>query len=289
MASIRILDAISEPGSSDRANEDGFGGNGSCAFVLDGASGLSQSQVMTQAASDAAWLVAFATAWLERNVDAVATPDEVFTGLISAARDRFLAETGAAEVPRYAWPCASLAMIYSSESVTEFWGLGDCCVFIGNDRGHSEMLLALPGYGAVERAAALDHVKRTGGLDGSSGILQEPETLEHQRQERSLQNTVESGVWTLGIVPETARHVVLHSITAAKPFYAILGSDGYAALVDSYRSHTPQSIVSAGRSEGLRPQFEALRHIERTLDPSGETYPRFKQSDDATAVLIEVS
>jgi hypothetical protein len=34
--------------------------------------------------------------------------------------------------------------------------------------------------------------------------------------------------------------------------------------------------------------LEALRHIERVVDPNGVRFPRYKRCDDASAVLIRL-
>jgi hypothetical protein len=35
--------------------------------------------------------------------------------------------------------------------------------------------------------------------------------------------------------------------------------------------------------------IEELRRFERETDPEGLRYPRFKQSDDTTAILVELT
>ncbi len=40
-------------------------------------------------------------------------------------------------------------------------------------------------------------------------------------------------------------------------------------------------------SDGLAGLLQELRHIEREVDPDGTRFPRFKRSDDATALLVK--
>jgi hypothetical protein len=59
------------------------------------------------------------------------------------------------------------------------------------------------------------------------------------------------------------------------------------ALVSDYGAYDPESLMEAVREKGLTVLGQVLRGIE-DLDELAETYPRFKKSDDATALLLEV-
>lgn len=45
-------------------------------------------------------------------------------------------------------------------------------------------------------------------------------------------------------------------------------------------------LIDAALSSGLEPLARELRRIETEVDPDGARFPRFKQSDDATALLL---
>jgi hypothetical protein len=67
-----------------------------------------------------------------------------------------------------------------------------------------------------------------------------------------------------------------------------LCSDGFAALCDQYGRYDPGALVHKATTDGLKSLMRELRQIERTEDPDGQRYPRFKVSDDATVVLFEI-
>ena len=48
----------------------------------------------------------------------------------------------------------------------------------------------------------------------------------------------------------------------------------------------PAALVDAA-AQGLQPLFDRLRAVE-DADPHGARHPRFKKSDDATAMLLRV-
>ena len=90
---IKVTEGISLAGSIHRANEDTFGSNTTCAFVIDGATGLGDTQQLEAEGSDAAWLASFAKQYLEENLQQQSSPHSVFTELSRKAHESFF------------WPC----------------------------------------------------------------------------------------------------------------------------------------------------------------------------------------
>jgi hypothetical protein len=64
-------------------------------------------------------------------------------------------------------------------------------------------------------------------------------------------------------------------------------TDGFSALVDRYHAYDAASLVRAAIDKGLHELGRELRAIE-TADSGGAKHPRFKDSDDATAVLMRL-
>ena len=65
---------------------------------------------------------------------------------------------------------------------------------------------------------------------------------------------------------------------------ALLVSDGYEAAVDDYGLFDGAGLIAAARRE-VRQPLDALRAVE-AADPECRQYPRFKKSDDATALFV---
>ena len=74
----------------------------------------------------------------------------------------------------------------------------------------------------------------------------------------------------------------------ARPAHLVLASDGFAALVDRYGALTPGGLVQAALDRGLAALGVELRAIE-AADADGQRHPRFKPSDDATALLLRLT
>ena len=283
--SLKVIDSVSDPGIPAKPNDDRLGYNACCAFVIDGATGLGDDVLSPEFGSDAAWLAEQARLMLERQV----APDSDLEMLLADfSRDARAFFEATAAPPRYAWPSASFAMLRKAVDSWEFAGLGDCSLFLRQDDGTTSRHSALAHARGQEQASARRHIALTGGFGKVASFHRQPETLAALRQARQLQNTEESGVWTLGLVPEAARHLVRQPLRVSAPATGLLCSDGFADLVDSYGRYSAAALIDAAKSHGVKALVEEIRTIERKVDPDGLTFPRFKQSDDATALLVEL-
>jgi len=68
----------------------------------------------------------------------------------------------------------------------------------------------------------------------------------------------------------------------------LLATDGLLALVSDYGAYSTDSLMAAASNKGLAVLGEELRIIE-SGDAGGDKFPRFKKSDDATALLLQLT
>ncbi|MBP2548987.1 serine/threonine protein phosphatase PrpC [Neorhizobium galegae] len=283
---LDVIASLTDAGKPGRPNEDRLGSNRTAAFVVDGATGLGDRQFMSDYGSDAAWIADYAA----RRMAVELTPDVALPDLLAriSADARAIFDATAGEQPRYAWPLAALAGLRVTEDGLEFFGLGDSVVYLLHDDGRTDTFTALPDAFAREQAAARRHVERVGGIGASGAALGDPETLEELRRNRERQNTPDGWVWSLGLVPEAAEHLARQPIPVTGGATAVICSDGLADLVSLYQTCDAGTLVRRAVTAGLQPLVTELRHLEREVDPDGLKYPRFKQCDDTTAVLVRV-
>ena len=284
---ITILDTISDPGNPAKPNDDSFGHNDACAFVIDGATGLGDRQYMDEGGSDAAWIAQHFARGFQDRITRDSSVSEIARSLSLAARTEFLAHNES--VPRYAWPLTAFAMLHHTRDGFHFVGLGDSCLFLLQEDGSAAMHMAIPGAYEYEQNQARKHIARTGGITKEGGALGNSETLALLRQHREWQNTPASGIWTLGLVPEAADHLVSERLDIRGKAHAIVCSDGFSDLAVLYATYDSTSLVRTALAKGLRPMLDELRRFEREIDPEGLRYPRYKQSDDTTALLVELT
>lgn len=287
MPQISIIDTISDPGKQSRPNEDRLAYNRDAAFVIDGATGLGDRQFMDGYGSDAAWIAEFAAIRFAERLDRSAEPKMVLRQVSEEARDTF--QRSAGDQPRYAWPLCSLTALQATPTGFRWFGLGDSCLYLLHDDGQSDFVIPIPGAYEWEQHQAAKHIARVGGIGRAGVANDDPETLEDLRRGRARQNTPDGTTWTFGIVPEAADHlamidVPLHGGGAT----ALLCSDGLADLVALYKLYDPATLIQRAATAGLKSLVSELRHMEREVDPDGLRYPRYKQSDDTTAILLRL-
>ena len=107
------------------------------------------------------------------------------------------------------------------------------------------------------------------------------------RQKRAAHNT-DGGYWVFGLQPECADHARAWTLAPARPAHVLLCTDGFSALVDRYLAYDAVSLVRAALEKGLNELGRELRAIE-AADAGGAKHPRFKPSDDATALLLRLT
>jgi hypothetical protein len=104
---------------------------------------------------------------------------------------------------------------------------------------------------------------------------------------RASRNSVNrpGGDWLFAPDVACAGHAKEARVAAAPDSRLLLASDGFLALASDYGRYSPETLFAAAAERGLAALGEELRAIEAG-DPEGLRYPRFKRSDDATALLL---
>lgn len=286
--SLRITDILSDPGDPSRVNEDAAGGNRSCAFVIDGATGLGTKSIVGLEGSDAAWLARLAKTFFEEKAVAGRSMEDVVRTLNKQVG--IVVQEAAAGSPVDAWnlPIAGFQMVRMEDDTIVTYGLGDCRLFMADAGGAIFETSALKGNFAVEREGARRAIAHAGGLSAVKSLSSEPLVRDELRRHRAVYNRPGAKTWTLGTEPAAAKHLVSEPLSLRLPATGILCTDGFAALCDQYGRCDAAGIIDRAKTGGLKPLLNELRQIERAEDPDGQLYPRFKVSDDATAVLFEI-
>lgn len=283
---FHVIDHIRDGGSSDNtaSNDDWIGFDDRVAAVADGATGLGDARLVSEADSDAQWI---AKAAVEHFLGARADDPvrELVREFNSRAREIIGQNINLQSVPRFAWPAASFIMARLQNGMLEISGLGDCSAFVEMKDGYLDRFAALNvGDGSESAAAKKDLADRPASRSG----IRTPEVLASLRAKRALQNTRKSGVWTLGLAPEAGDEV----FTVALPIHEIksvlLASDGFSAATDDYKLYSPYTFLDGARQKGLKYINSEIRRVERIKDPDASLYPRYKQSDDSSAILLEI-
>ncbi len=275
---LTFVESISLAGDRAKQNDDACGFRGARAWVLDGATDL-HGAPLTGWKSDASWIAHFANARLYA-ADAGDMRDAA-RGASVAAKTAFTALLNGRTFERWQSPISSLLMVEETADGVAGNDLGDSRAF-ALDADGSVQTAGGPKAGreAETRAAAQQ-------TDADKPLLERTATIEMLRRGRSALNQ-DGAHWTFGIDPQCADHARAWSFELSRPAHVLLMTDGFAALTDQYGAYDAAGLVRAALDKGLQELGRELRAIE-AQDSGGTLHPRFKKSDDATALLLRLS
>lgn len=269
---LDLIQSLSLAGKPDVANDDRIGSADLHAWVIDGATDLGPPGLLGQRGG-AAWLAAAAQrafAGAEGNLEQVCK--SVFE---QVARDY---ERQRQRLPLATWelPRASFAAVALEGDHLSCSFLGDCAVLHRSAQGIAFLTPAPDRQAESAEAAAL------GPGTGAHGV-RTPAIIADRRLARERPKAV------LSVDAQAARAALRYTRTrVAAGDDLVLMSDGFSALLDSYAAFTPADFIAHLLHHGLADLALQLRRIEKE-DAACLRYPRFKASDDASAIWLRVS
>jgi hypothetical protein len=276
---LTFVEAISLAGDRAKQNDDACGFVRDCAWVIDGATDLDNAP-LSGAKSDASWVAHFINSYFHGRA-ADRDLRRLIEGASVAARENFLRAAGGPPVERWKWPIASLLVCAEHDDQIVGLHLGDCRVFALGDDG-----ALLEGGPAASHA--VDETKLAASqIDTGKPLLDRSNTISMLRTMRASLNQP-GAAWTFSLDPQCAHHASMWTLKLHRPAHILLASDGFAALADRYGAYDGAGLVRAALDKGLQELGRELRAIE-IADSSAARHPRFKASDDATALLMRLT
>jgi hypothetical protein len=266
---LDFIQSISLAGKADGPNDDRAGCANRHAWVIDGATDLGEPGLLGDRGG-AAWIAGEADAAFASAAGRLETLcGEVFAAVAAGyARDRTREPIAAWERPR-----ASFAAVAIEGGMLACAHAGDCVVLQASEAGVRFVTPAPDRSGERDRAAALGA--------GAEALASEA-ALADRRASRS------GPLKCLGIdAGATLAATEFRRVPLRAGDGLLLMSDGFSALIDDYGAYDPTALVAAVASRGLAALAEELRGIERA-DAACARFPRFKPSDDATAIWLRV-
>ena len=279
---FEILDTLSLPGDPNKPNDDAFGHIAGAAVVLDGATSLGDP--LMPGDSDAAWIAHFGARRLMAHAGDGGAPLEALRHALADAKKSFEALRRAAPKEKWQTPAASMMFVSDTADGFEALSFGDCVALVGRADATVEVVgEAFDKKQAEARRAA--KLAKEKGIAPASGAAR-PEFLDALRAAR---NHINSGShWAFTPEPRAADHAVRQAVAAPRGTHVLLASDGFLAIASDYGRYTARTLMARAIAKGLGILADELREIE-DADPQGHKHPRFKKSDDATAVLLKLA
>jgi hypothetical protein len=277
-----ILDRISWPGSPDRANEDACGASGAWAWVIDTSIFPGTPAIMHER-SDAAWLASFASGRLSDLAPEAQDGSALIRHVMEEARTAFMAAAPEERQDFLTWPVGAMTLVRHRGGSLDVWTFADTTAFVRRPDGSVLTVGEAPGMRQFEVAAAERLLQASRATPETINRTPEFQAWLAERRQRQSR-----GPSLLGLDPSAADRLRHETVPCEEGSTILLTSDGFSALVDLYGVMNAESMMAAALSSGLEPLAQKAREIETQIDPDGRLYPRFKVSDDATALLVRV-
>lgn len=266
-----LIQSISLNGKAHVPNDDRAGVGDSHAWVIDGATDLGPPGLVGERGG-AAWLAGAAHQAFSGARGAL--PD-ICAEVFDTVAMRFKREKRREPLADWELPSAALAAVgLDGGTLTCSW-LYDCTVIHRSAQGVAYLTPAPDRVGERAEAEAL-------GPGAGAIAVRSEAVLSDRRAARQRPRAVLS---TDATAARAAAQYV--TVPVARGDDIVLMTDGFAALIETYEAFDKDSLIAAMLDGGLEPLAVELRRIERD-DAECLTYPRFKVSDDATAIWVRV-
>lgn len=294
--SLAVIDTLSLPGDAAKANEDAFGHDDHAALVMDGATPLGDG--LMPGPSDAAWIAQFGARRILAHLRDGAGGRKALRGALADAQKSFAALRRMPPQAMWQTPCASMMAVVEAGTdhsplharsaqegqrgwEMEFLWFGDCGALVAQDGKPVQVV----GDGFDRRAAEAGRAAMLAKEKGVPPAARLPDFIDALRVSRNRIGS--GGNWLFMPDVKAAAHVSRRVLALAPGAVILLASDGFLALASDYGAYDADTLMAAAQARGLEALGEELRAIE-AADPGGEAHPRFKSSDDATAVLLRL-
>jgi hypothetical protein len=282
---MKLVDSISFPGSKfgggmktgtgdDRYAFDEAGG---WACVIDGATDVGPVRIFSAAESDAARYAEIFAAEITANpADPREIPQAWFARLLPKLRAAVEREVKIPlkDAPLASYPTAAATWVRVRKGMIEGATLGDSIAIVRTPDGEVTV------FGETGKPA--DEQKRA-----QTVMAMAPEArLKWLQDVRAIHNTPK-GYWVFGVQPEAGVHIAHQSTAAPAGTRVLIMTDGFYRLVTPYGRYTDAELIAEANERGLGALMNELRGMEASPEDDAKI-GRFKTSDDATALLIEV-
>jgi hypothetical protein len=279
---FELLESLSLPGDSAKPNDDAFAHRARAAVVMDGATGLGDA--LMPGPSDAAWVARFGANRLMAHSEEGLNPHDAVGAALRDTENSFIHLRRRVPIETYEMPFSSMMFVTQTAAGFDALWFGDCAALVARPGATVELV----GDAIKKKARESDRVKvlaaNLGENAASTGLR--AAFLPALRAARNTVNT-ERGGWLFGPDARAAEHVASARVAAPTGTTLLLMSDGFLALASDYDRYDIAELMPAARAKGLESLGGELRAIE-AADPDGKRFPRFKKSDDATALLLKV-
>lgn len=259
-------------GSVSQPNEDWVGATPTAVVLLDGLT--APRDLDSGCKHDVPWYVGrLGSALLTRTADSTAG---LKSCLASAITDVATLHANTCDLKNPGTPQSTVAVVRVRDSELEWLVLADSVIILDLD-GDLQVI-------SDDRVEGAAQAQRDEALRAHVGTTEHDQNVSRLVQtQRSLRNQP-GGYWVAAADPAAASESLTGAAPLSKVRRVAVLSDGAARLVEFGLAGWEQ-ILSTLAKGGPQTLIEEVRQVEAT-DPHGDRWPRYKASDDATAVHV---
>lgn len=278
-----VIDRISSASPQGAQNEDAIGATRTAAWVIDGATGVSDGPALVAGQTDAAWLASQMSDELHKrfereNIDPVSALAEVDSSIQAKfTRIKSLRERTAGDQPS-----AAFALAVLTNDVAHLIGIADCRIIV-EDQGGDVNDFNPSDLGKIE-SLIINERRRLEATYPDEDAW--PRLQPFIRSFRELAN-LQPGYSVVHPTRSWCTRTRRLTREAAELRHLMVVSDGLYRLVDVFHVINAEGLLRRALQDGLEMLCAELREME-LKDGLCSTYPRVKTCDDASAVLLRV-
>ncbi len=269
---------ISLPGK--QINEDSAAITSTGAWVLDGATGLGDNRIHEK--SDAKWFVDQWNDYLLKHINNMeySLKEIVKAGIIEIKHHYY--QYVKEKIEPIDLPSSGIALIRWRDKI-EYFLLGDCSLLIKKEeepiKKYKDHKLEVLDNQVISAIRALIRNKNL-------SLLEAREQVKDMLIKNRLLKNTSNGYWILGFDQKAVDYAITGQIIHEN-MEVLMMTDGFSAIEDKYAYIKENQLFDDAKEKGLKYLYNLIREIENK-DPDGIQYPRLKQSDDASAVYIQL-
>ncbi len=279
---VYLKESICCQGSA-KYNEDIIGTTPKGVWVLDGATGLNNKNLVCKE-SDAKWYVTWWNEYLNENIDKNKNLKDIVKEGIRLINKEYEEKLENSEITKLDKPSSSLCVVKFHQDNIEYLILGDCALHtlesdkVSIIKTQSLQELDNKVYEKMESLPDLWNISHEEIKDRVMDII---------INNRLKKNTKE-GYWILEFEEEAVDNALYGSITIDKNISIMLTSDGFSCISDRYALIKDKELIKEVKRHGVSNIYSKLRGFEEE-EFSVNKFPRFKIKDDSSCIFLDIN
>ncbi|GAA0106104.1 hypothetical protein UT300013_27280 [Paraclostridium sordellii] len=279
---MKVCDTLCYKGSA-KYNEDIIGVNPFGAWVLDGATGLNNKNLVSKK-SDANWYVNWWNNYLHQNISKKSTLKEIMMDGIEKIKNEYYKVVDKNKIEKIDTPSSSISAVKFYDDKLEYFLLGDCALHFkikDNIKIIKDRSLCYLDKLVYDQMEALPNLDKLSYEDIKTKVMS---TIICNR----LKKNTKEGYWILDFDKCAINNALNGFIEIEEDIKLMLISDGFSCISDRYNEIDELDLLNEVEKSGVGIIYEKLREIEKN-DYSTIKFPRFKISDDSSCIYLDIS